>query len=290
MKIKTDKITDIRQFCIDELSEIYQPNESVIILDMIFVDFFGLSRTERVLNPGKRMTESEIQKIDFALHELKKHKPIQYILKNSEFYGLSFYVDENVLIPRAETEELVEWIILESSGDAANASILDIGTGSGCIAIALKKNLMPANVWAMEISVEALAVATKNAETNNVGINFLLHDILDEKSPENLPQFDLIVSNPPYVRTSEKLLMKKNVLDNEPSLALFVDDEDPLKFYHAIANFSLNHLKSGGVLFLEINENLSLETARLLTSKGFSSIIIKKDLNDKNRMIKAIKT
>jgi len=288
MKIKSNKISDIRQFYLKELSEIYQPKESAVFLDLIFEEYFGLSRVERVLNPEKRVTESEMLKIHFAIGELKKQMPIQYILEKAEFYGLLFYVDENVLIPRPETEELVEWV-LEICGQEANLNVLDIGTGSGCIAISIKKNLLSGKVWVMDVSPLALEVAKRNAVSNDVEIHFLQQDILESKASENLPQFDVIVSNPPYVRNSEKLLMQKNVLDYEPAFALFVEDNDPLKFYRAIAGFSADHLKQGGSLFLEINEALADETAALLQSKGFSDIIVKKDIYDKDRMIKAVK-
>jgi len=288
MKIKSNKISDIRQFYLKELSEIYQPQESAVFLDLIFEAYFGLSRVERVLNPEKRVTESEMLKIHFAIGELKKQRPIQYILEKAEFYGLSFYVDENVLIPRPETEELVEWV-LEICGQEANVNVLDIGTGSGCVAMSIKKNSLSGKVWAMDVSPLALEVAKKNAVSNDVEIHFLQQDILESVGSENLPQFDAIVSNPPYVRNSEKLLMRKNVLDYEPTLALFVEDNDPLKFYRAIAGFSADHLKQGGSLFLEINEALADETAAFLQSMEFSDIIVKKDIYDKNRMIKAVK-
>ena len=289
MNIKSNKISDIRQSYLKELSEIDEQQESAIFLDLIFEEILGLSRVERVLNPEKRATESEILKIHFAVKDLKQQKPIQYILKKTEFYGLPFYVDERVLIPRSETEELVSWV-LELSGQEANREMLDIGTGSGCIAISIKKNLISANVWAMDVSSLSLEVARMNALSNHVDIHFLLQDILESQVSENLPQFDAIVSNPPYVRNSEKLLMQKNVLDYEPALALFVEDNDPLKFYKAIAGFSKAHLKSGGTLFFEINEALAAETAGLLESMGFSDIIAKQDIHDKNRMIKAKKS
>ncbi len=289
MKIKSNKISDIRQFYLGELSEIFSPQESTIFLDLIFEEFLGLSRMDRILNTEKRATESEILKIHFAVKELEKHKPIQYIFNKTGFYGLPFFVDENVLIPRPETEELVEWVLRELSGNDGSITILDIGTGSGCIAITLKKNFLPGKVWAMDISPQALAVAEKNARLNAATIQFLLFDILEKQGLENLPWFDVIVSNPPYVRNSEKVLMQKNVLDYEPALALFVDDNDPLKFYRAIAEFSMIKLKSGGLLFLEINESLATETVALLKTTGFSDIIIRKDINDKNRMVKAIK-
>lgn len=289
MNIKSNKISDIRQCYLKELSEIYELQESVVFLDLIFEEFLGLTRVERVLNTEKRATESEILKIHFAVKDLKKHKPIQYILKKTEFYGLPFYVDERVLIPRPETEELVSWV-LELLGREVNCEILDIGTGSGCIAISIKKNLISANVWAMDVSPLSLEVAQMNANSNSVDIHFLLQDILESQVSENLPQFDVIVSNPPYVRNSEKLLMQKNVLDFEPALALFVEDNDPLKFYRAIAGFSREHLKPGGTLFFEINEALAAETAGLLETMGFSDIIVKQDIHDKNRMIKAKKS
>jgi release factor glutamine methyltransferase len=289
MNIRTNKISDIRQYYLKELSEIYQPQESAVFLDILFEELLGLSRPARILNPGKRVTESEILKIHFAVGELKKQRPIQYILKKTEFYGLPFFVDESVLIPRPETEELVEWIILEATGVKPSLSILDIGTGSGCIAVSIKVNLTFSDVWAMDISKEALAVAKKNAISNHTGIHFLHHDISSDSSPKNIPRFNLIVSNPPYVRNSEKLRMQKNVLNYEPALALFVSDEDPLKFYRAISAFSMNHLKPGGFLFLEINEAFAGGTTDLLESAGFSGIIIKQDINGRDRMIKAVK-
>jgi release factor glutamine methyltransferase len=289
MNIKSNKISDIRQSYLKELSEIYEQQESAIFLDLIFEEILGLTRFERILNPDRRATESEILKIHFAVKDLKQHKPIQYILKKTEFYGLPFYVDERVLIPRPETEELVGWV-LELSGQAVNCEILDIGTGSGCIAISIKKNLISSNVRAMDVSPLSLEVAKMNAISNHADIHFFLQDILESPISENLPRFDVIVSNPPYVRNSEKLLMQKNVLDYEPALALFVEDSDPLKFYRAIAGFSREHLKPGGTLFLEINEALASETAGLLESMGFSEIIVKQDIRDKNRMIKAKKS
>ena len=289
MNIKSNKISDIRQSYLKELSEIYEQQESAIFLDLIFEEILSLSRVERVLNPEKRATESEILKINFTVNDLKKHKPIQYILKKTEFYGLPFYVDERVLIPRPETEELVGWV-LELFGQKINCEILDIGTGSGCIAISIKKKLISANVQAMDVSLLSLEVAGMNAISNHVDIHFLLQDILENPISVNLPRFDVIVSNPPYVRNSEKLLMQKNVLDYEPALALFVEDSDPLKFYRAIAGFSREHLNPGGTLFLEINEALAAETAGLLESMGFIEIIVKQDIHNKNRMIKAKKS
>lgn len=289
MKIKSNKISDIRQFYLTGLSEIYSPQESAVIMDMIFKDIVGISRIDRVLNPEKSLSESEILKIQFAVDELEKHKPIQYILKNTWFYGLPFFVDENVLIPRPETEELVEWILHELDNIEGVSEILDIGTGSGCIAVSLKKHAPASIVWAVDISPQALVVAEKNTQSNGAAIQFLLYDILNNQGIENLPDFDVIVSNPPYVRNSEKVLMQKNVLEYEPALALFVEDDDPLKFYRAIADFAKIRLKPGGLLFLEINESLAAETAALLENRGFSEVIIRKDLNDKNRMIKVEK-
>jgi len=203
---------------------------------------------------------------------------------------LNFEVDESVLIPRPETEELVRWIIDEAQSDYDKKfSILDIGTGSGCIAIALKKNLPMAKVSAMDISEGALNVALQNALKNITEIEFIHNDILFGKNLELSQKYEIIVSNPPYVCQSEKSLMKANIIDNEPSIALFVADDNPLVFYDAIADFSLVNLKSGGKLFFEINEHFGNEVCDLLKLKGFRDVILKQDFQGKDRMIKAIR-
>jgi len=222
-----------------------------------------------------------------ALEKLKAQKPIQYILGETEFFGLNFKVNDSTLIPRPETEELVSWV-LKMKGKSENINVLDIGTGSGCIAISIAKHLEKANVHALDVSEKALEVAEQNAKNNGVAVNFINKDILEisNKRLENQNQFDIIVSNPPYVRHLEKTMMHANVLDNEPHLALFVDDANPLIFYKAITEFAVKNLKSGGALFFEINEYLGPEMIRLLESNNFKNIQLKQDFFKKDRMIK----
>lgn len=205
------------------------------------------------------------------------------------FAGMQFYVDENVLIPRPETEELVAWIVQEHKTlHLQNVKILDIGTGSGCIPIALKKQLPTCDIHAADISKGALSTAQKNASTLHAAITFHEVDILDETSRNRLSKFDVVVSNPPYIKQSEEAAMHYNVLKYEPHLALFVPDEDALLFYKAIADFGLQHLTAGGKLFFEINEMLGASVKALLKQKGYSNVEIRKDMQGKDRMVKAI--
>lgn len=227
--------------------------------------------------------EDSYKQILTILSELKSYKPIQYILKETTFFNLPFIVNSNVLIPRPETEELVDWIIQENKNKSIR--ILDIGTGSGCIAISLAKNLPDSIIFACDISVEALNQAQKNSELNSVDINIMQLDILDSNVQLN-EKFDVIVSNPPYITEKEKVLMHKNVLDYEPEQALFVPNENPLVFYEAIINFGLTHLKPKGSIYLEINEAYGKETALLLKKDHFTNTTLKKDINEKDRMLK----
>ena len=221
----------------------------------------------------------ENYKIKKIVRDLKKQKPLQYILGETEFYGMKFKMNEHTLIPRPETEELVGWILKEEFSSA-----LDIGTGSGCIAITLAKNTN-AKITAIDVSEDALQVAKENARINEVEINFLQQDILETTS---LPKVDVIVSNPPYVLESEKQKMKTTVLQYEPHLALFTPDKEPLLFYKKIGNLSAKSLNCGGKLFFEINEQYGAEISEMLSKIGFVDIALKKDINDKDRMIKAI--
>jgi release factor glutamine methyltransferase len=228
---------------------------------------------------------------------LKKEKPIQYILGETEFYGLPFLVNVNTLIPRPETEELVEWIIKSTNYEIQSTKlrILDIGTGSGCIAISLAKNIPNAEVSAIDVSEKALATAKKNAEINKIVVNFINVDILKINDLAELPtsnfqlptQFDIIVSNPPYVRNLEKAEIKPNVLEYEPHLALFVEDTDALLFYRKIANLAKENLSENGQLFFEINQYLGKETVELLEDLGFKNIELKKDIYGNDRMIRS---
>ena len=247
----------------------------------------NLKRVDVALNPNFELTNEEVEKWNAILSELQQEKPIQYITGEAWFYGLKFDVNENTLIPRPETEELVEFILKETSNfqlPASSLNILDIGTGSGCIPISLKANLPQANVSAIDVSEKALEVAKRNAELNKVEINFILTNILEV---EDLNQhFDIIVSNPPYVRNLEKQEIKKNVLDYEPHLALFVEDTDALLFYRKIAQLALENLSPNGLLFFEINQYLGKETVELLENLGFKNIELKKDIYGNNRMIR----
>lgn len=272
-----------------ELSSLYDEKEIESFFYIILEQFHNKKRIDLALNPEMEMDALQLLRWETVLSELKKEKPIQYILGETEFYGLRFLVNENTLIPRPETEELVEWIIESTNYELqiTNLKIVDIGTGSGCIAISLAKNFLNAEVSAVDVSEKALATANKNADINEVEVNFILKNILETEDLEN--QFDVIVSNPPYVRNLEKAEIKPNVLEFEPHLALFVDDNDALLFYRKIAQLALKNLSENGKLFFEINQYLGKETVDLLENLGFKNIELKKDIYGNDRMIKCIK-
>lgn len=282
-------IRDIKQHFIVSLSNLYAKEELNVFFDILLEEFAGLSKIDFIIHPEASADETAKLKFIDAIERLKKHEPIQYIAGKTYFYDLELMVSPDVLIPRPETEELVDLIIKENYQLTTinYQRILDIGTGSGCIAIALKKNLPAADVSAIDISESALKLAEQNASKNNVSVNFLKADILNHSAYGLLlDTYDLIVSNPPYVRESEKHLMLPNVIEHEPYLALFVEDNDALSFYKAIADFALNgHLQQNGRLYFEINEYLYSELADLLKAKGFKNIEIKKDINDKARIL-----
>lgn len=255
----------------------------------------NLKRVDVALNPNFEISEEEVEKWNAILSELQQEKPIQYITGEAWFYGLRFEVNENTLIPRPETEELVQWILNSPIiKHPSPINILDIGTGTGCIPISLKANLPQANVSAIDVSEQALAVAKRNAESNKAEINFIQANILEVEdllklllpNTQNLLPFDIIVSNPPYVRNLEKQEIKKNVLDYEPHLALFVEDTDALLFYRKIAQLALKNLTPNGLLFFEINQYLGKETVELLENLGFKNIELKKDMYGNDRMIR----
>ena len=288
MKVSTNLLKDVKGYYLSQLEGVYGREEAESLINILIKEFFGLSRAGQALNPDFRLNETELLKIHFAVKELKNEKPVQYITGKTEFYELEMKVDENVLIPRPETEELVDEIKKEY-GKSFPENILDIGTGSGCIALALKKIFPRAKVVAIDVSNEALEIAKGNALTNNLDISLKKKDILDDNDILELGSFDLIVSNPPYVTESDKSLMKKNVLQYEPHIALFVKDDNPLIFYEAISNFALNNLSRGGQLWFEINEKYGNEITGLLKGKGFHEITLKKDLFGKNRFLKCKK-
>lgn len=239
---------------------------------------------EIALNPERPISEAEAEKFKRALLRLQKNEPIQYIMGETEFFGLPFKVNKHTLIPRPETEELVEWILDHSESGIQNPEFLDIGTGTGCIAVSIAKNLSNSKVSALDISEEALEVARENAKVNGVEVDFFQKDIL---AAETLPKkYDIIVSNPPYVRELEKKQMRPNVLRYEPRAALYVSDEDPLRFYRAISFLAKAHLNPGGQLFFEINEYLAGEMTEILKASGFKDIEVKKDVYGKDRMLR----
>ncbi|MEO6884121.1 MAG: peptide chain release factor N(5)-glutamine methyltransferase [Bacteroidia bacterium] len=266
-----------------ELKNRYDKEEIEQFIIISFNEILGFSRTDIILKKSDRINESDLVKFNFVVDELKKNCPIQYIFGHTEFYGMTLNVNKNVLIPRPETEELVQWIINECPKN--NFSILDIGTGSGCIAIALKKYFSEADIFAMDVSAEAIKIAQENANLNNVKIIFLQTDILNFNSEYFLTKLDVIVSNPPYVCLSEKVLMNDNVFNYEPHLALFVEDNDPLLFYKKIIAFAKINLKPAGKLFFEINESQGNNLIDFLEINDAKNIILKKDLNGKNRML-----
>lgn len=266
------------------LSPLYDEMEAEQLFLIALEEIEGKSRIDLVMNPD--LQTDKLTTWDEVLTDLQQEKPIQYIFGRAYFYGLTFNVNENTLIPRPETEELVEWIINSVDADKP-IRILDIGTGSGCIGITLAKELPNAQVTLMDVSPKALETATQNAKENGVEVQAILQDVL---ALEQLPaQYDVIVSNPPYVRNLEKVEIKKNVLEYEPHLALFVEDDDALIFYRKIATLANDNLKAGGMLFYEINQYLGAETVALFESLLFTDIELRKDMVGNDRMIKAIK-
>ena len=283
-------VKELKIYFISSLKSLYLSKEVLSFFNLLAEKTLGLSRIAIALQSEKKISEKEKFAFDKAISRLKNFEPIQYILGTTEFFGLPFLVDKNVLIPRPETEELVDWILGQNKHK--EAIILDIGTGSGCIAISLAKHLPGAKVCALDISAEALLVAQVNTVLNKVDIRYFNTDVLNEntwKFTFEEMRFDTIVSNPPYVRILEKELMSPNVIEHEPNIALFVKDEDPLLFYRKIAQLSNIHLKPEGVLYFEINEYLSVEMEKMLTKEGFKNIEIRKDIFKKDRMIKCIK-
>ena len=280
-------IKNYRAQFIQELSSIFDEKEIESFFYIILEAFHKLKRVDLVLDPDLELDSNQILQWETVLSQLKEQKPLQYILGETEFFGLPFYVNENTLIPRPETEELVEWILSNNQmNESTNQlKILDIGTGSGCIAISLAKNLLNTQVFAIDVSEKALATAKKNAELNEVKVTFIEKNILEV--PDLLDSFDIIVSNPPYVRNLEKHEIHKNVLEYEPHLALFVEDNDALLFYRKIAELAIKNLSENGQLYFEINQYLGKEMVELLKKYNFKNIELKKDIYGNDRMIMA---
>ena len=285
MKIDSIKIKEYKTQFITNLLPFYDEMEAESFFYLILENQRQLRRIDLALDIDLQFSAEEILIWNVILEKLQLEIPIQYILGTTQFYGLEFNVNENVLIPRPETEELVEWIISSAVNmlKFTNLKILDIGTGSGCIAISLVKNIPNAEVFAIDISDNALATAKENADLNKVTVAFIQRNILETKDLEQ--QFDIIVSNPPYVRNLEKAEIKRNVLENEPHLALFVEDNDALIFYRKIAELATKNLSAEGKLFFEINQYLGKETVELLEKMQFKNIELRKDIYGNDRMI-----
>ena len=267
-----------------ELSGLYEEKEISNLLYILFEEYAGLKRAELAISNDLIITDPVKEKLETAVNHLKNYKPVQYIIGKAWFYGLELLVNENVLIPRPETEELVDWVIKRNI-KKKNLKVVDIGTGSGCIAIAIKKHLPASFVTAIDVSGKALDVARKNAKQHDAEVTFLSIDILNEAMVKKLSKFDIIISNPPYVLESEKKVMKPNVLEYEPGSALFVDDDHALMFYEAIVSFAGNHLKRGGELYLEINEQRGAEVELLLEKKGLGEVVLREDMQGKERFV-----
>lgn len=287
MRIPTNKVGDILNFFRSELALKYEPEEIEILAGYCFEDFNQLTKKDLLLNPGKTVSESDLLKYNFAVKDLKRGRPIQYILGKAWFMGHEFDVNESVLIPRPETEELTQLVIDELMLHDETVSVLDIGTGSGCIPISVKLKKPRTHVYALDVSQEALAVATQNAVKLNADVKFMHVDFLDRAKLERLPSVSIIVSNPPYVKVSEAGSMLDRVKEHEPHTALFVPDDDALVFYKAIAEFAMLKLKPGGKVFVEINEALGLETCIVFQKAGLSDVQLKNDLQGKHRFISA---
>ena len=283
------KIKEYRFYFIQELTPIFDEGEAESFFYLILENKQQLKRIDLALQHDLTFSEDEIKIWNAILEQLKNEIPVQYLLGKTSFYGLDFEVNTNVLIPRPETEELVDWIIKSNQVDqnSKGLKILDIGTGSGCIAISLANYIPNAKVFAIDVSESALDTAKKNAESNKVEVTFTNKNILETVDLEQ--QYDIIVSNPPYVRNLEKEEIKKNVLDNEPHLALFVEDDDALIFYRKIAELAQKNLSENGQLFFEINQYLGQEMINLLEEMNFKNIELRKDIYGNDRMIRSEK-
>jgi release factor glutamine methyltransferase len=281
-------IASIEKVFIEDLTALYGPEEAGSIAWLVIGFVCKMNRSQYLNNKNDDLSEKELATFYSMLSDLKKGVPVQYLMNETEFYGSVFRVNSSVLIPRPETEELVDWVLKDLKADKPGSEglkMLDIGTGSGCIPVTIKKYFPSIEVSAVDVSFEALEVARENAELNGTEVQFIQDNILNPVA--EWQDFSVITSNPPYVTLAEKNQMHINVLEHEPHLALFVPQDDPLIFYKAIARFANRHLESGGLLYLEINENLGQETVSLLSTSGFKNIELRKDLRDRDRMIKA---
>ena len=285
MRIPSNRVRDIERYFHSELASLYPDREIGAFVDILFEAYLGWNTAQLLLHRDDTVNQSDLLRFHWAAEGLKQYRPIQYIVGYTLFCGLRLHVEPGVLIPRPETEEIVERI----KQTCNPRTILDLCTGSGCIALALAAHFHDAKAYGVDISTQALDIAKANAIDNNLDVTFVQCDILHQEPPMPHSTFDLIVSNPPYVCDSERRDMSPNVLDHEPTLALFVPDDDPLLFYRAIGQYASRHLSPNGLLVLEINEHLGHETCQLLQQLGFHTTL-HKDFRDKDRSITAHKT
>jgi len=282
------RIKEAHQHLFKSIHALYESREAKSITEWVIEDLTGMNRSGMLIHQDEELKEDQEKKLHQYTSELLHGRPVQYVLSNAWFMGMPFFVDERVLIPRPETEELVELVkgIYNHSLETKEKLLLaDIGTGSGCISIALKKTFSAFEVWGIDNSEGALEVASINAKKQNTTINLEKNNILDDTDDDGLPVFDIIVSNPPYIPMKDKVEMDSVVLDHEPHNALFVDDEDPLKFYKCILSFSNHHLKRGGMIFFETHADFAKDVACLMEQFDFENVEIKKDMYGKDRIV-----
>jgi release factor glutamine methyltransferase len=297
------KLFEAERYIKDQLKGIYEDQEASNIAGLAIEHVTRLSKIERISGKQEELSPLQIDQLQKDLQRLKQNEPIQYIMNKAWFYGMELYVDNNVLIPRPETEELVQWVVddVNASGkdvfirkpteadETTQLKILDVGSGSGCIPLALKKTMPKAEVWGCDISEEALNVARRNGSALDIRVDFQGLDFLDEAQQKLLPTVNIIVSNPPYVPLSDKNQMNANVVDHEPHTALFVPDNDPLVFYRALAAFGKKRMYENGAIYMEIHEEIGNDVVKLFEENGYINVQLKKDMQGKNRMIRARK-
>lgn len=294
------KIAEAEKYVKDELKNVYEETEAANIADMVMEHISSLPKADRVLRSDFLLSSEQSDQLRIYVRKLQQHEPVQYVLNKCWFYGMELYVDKNVLIPRPETEELVHWILqdVKTSGknvfekmsiqadDTTGLKILDVGTGSGCIALALKKEMPKAEVWGCDVSDEALNVARRNGSDLNIRVDFQGVNFLDLSQQKSLPTVDIVVSNPPYIPQKDKEQMRSNVIDHEPHTALFVPDNDALIFYKAVSQFGKHRLYKKGCIYMEIHEALGKQVIDLFRAEGYSNIELRKDMQGKDRMVK----
>jgi len=297
------KLFEAEQYIKEQLKTIYGEQEASNISDLAIEHITGLSKAQRVSKKQEEISKERAAQLQRDLERLKRHEPIQYVMNKAWFYGMELYVDKNVLIPRPETEELVQWIAediklsgkdvfvrgVRQADETTQLKILDVGTGSGCIALALKKAMPKAEVWGCDVSEEALNVARRNGSSLDIRVDFQGLNFLEEAQQKLLPTVDIIVSNPPYVPLKDKGQMHANVVDHEPHTALFVPDNDALIFYKAISRFGKKRLYENGSIYMEIHEELGQHVVHLFKESGYAQVELRKDMQGKDRLIRAKK-